>query len=52
MAIMAYCFVSNSKIKNVLLAGKVEINNDWKWRVKINNLNVVRDYNFETLKSD
>jgi hypothetical protein len=27
---------------NVLLTSKVEINNEWKWKVKINNLNVLR----------
>jgi hypothetical protein len=43
MAIVASCFASNSKIMNVLLVGKVKINNEWKRKVKINNLNVVKD---------
>jgi hypothetical protein len=43
MAITTSCFASNSKIINVLLAGKMQINNEWKWKVKINNINVVRD---------
>jgi hypothetical protein len=43
MAIVASCFASNSEIRNVLLMGKVEINNKWKRKVKINNLNAVKD---------
>jgi hypothetical protein len=43
MAITTSSFASNSNIRNVLLMGKVKINNEWKRKVKINNLNVVRD---------
>jgi hypothetical protein len=36
-------YPSTFEIRNVFMVGKVEINNEWKKKIKINNLKVVRD---------
>jgi hypothetical protein len=43
MVIMAFHYAYTSKIWDVFLMGKVEINNEWKKKIKINNFKAIRD---------
>jgi hypothetical protein len=40
---MASHYPSTLEIRDAFMVGKVEINNEWKKKIKINNLKVVRD---------
>jgi len=42
MATMAFHYASTSEIRYAFLAGKVEINNEHKKKIKINNLKAIR----------
>jgi hypothetical protein len=43
MATMASCYPSTFEIQNAFLVGEVEINNECKKKIKINNLKVAKD---------
>jgi hypothetical protein len=43
MVIVAFHYASTSEIWDVFLMGKVEINNEWKKKIKINNFKAIRD---------
>jgi hypothetical protein len=40
---MASYFVSTSKIWNAFLISKIEINNEWKNKIKIKNMKTIKD---------
>ncbi len=43
IATMASHYPSTFEIRDVFMVGKVKINNEWKKKIKINNLKVARD---------
>jgi hypothetical protein len=45
IATMASHYPSTFEIRDAFMVGKVEINNEWKKKIKINNLKVSRDLN-------
>ncbi len=44
MAIMAFHYASTFEIWDAFMAGKVEINNEHKKKIKINNLKATKDF--------